>query len=96
MAGYKYKGSGQHGGFVREGSRQRSDDTDKALAARLAQEMADVPFLCDDETCGRRHPLREHAACRAAAYNSDHCEFGPGSLYCIRDGCTNPRHKARP
>lgn len=63
MSGYEWQGSGQHGGFVRAGSRLTQQPADLARDRALSAAMTGVPFWC--ETCGGYHPLAEHQACRA-------------------------------
>ena len=65
MSDGKWSGQGANRYWARPGSRRRHVAGDAERAARLAAELADVPFLC--EICGCSHPLREHAACREAA-----------------------------
>lgn len=62
MSGYQWQGSGQHGAFVRAGSRQTQQPADLARDHALYEQMAAVSFWCD--TCHRSHPLREHRTCR--------------------------------
>ena len=71
MSDGRWSGGTNNRTWARPGSRVRDDKLPAAArreaeerSARLAALMADVPFL--DETCGRMHPLSEHAACRKA------------------------------
>lgn len=63
MSGYEWQGSGQHGGFVRAGSRLVQQPGDLERDQALSAAMAGVAFYC--ETCRGFHPLAEHQACRA-------------------------------
>lgn len=62
MSGYEWHGSGQHGGFVRAGSRLVQQPADVARDQALAAALADAVFWC--EHCNGTHPLRDHQACR--------------------------------
>jgi hypothetical protein len=55
-----------------------------------ARVLAAGPWWC--ESCGRTHPLGDHDPEQPAG----RCEFAAGSLYCVRENCTNPNHRDRP
>lgn len=55
----KWSGGVANRQWARPGMRTHGDP---ALAARLDEELASVPFWCDN--CGSMHPLREHRDCR--------------------------------
>jgi hypothetical protein len=62
MSDGKWSGGTNNRTWVRPGSRIRNIDGDTERSARLAAQLADVPFLCD--ACGSMHPLAEHRNCR--------------------------------
>lgn len=62
MSDGKWSGNTRNRTWVRPGSRLRLVGGDAERSARLYDELAAEPFLCD--ACGRMHALSEHRGCR--------------------------------
>jgi hypothetical protein len=60
----------------------------RMTAEQFRQEMLKRPWWC--ERCERTHLVGDHDPEQPP---SARCEFTAGSLYCVRENCTNPHHK---